>query len=222
MPHPTGRRGAALIWVVGGQADAEGQVRRMSGIVRTLLIARRSKTNFVLSATCSPPSFATVPMVICSFIRHRGGRWSFPFAGPEIRQIYGFEASELVENASGIFRRIHPDDQAHFLATLRASGSTMTHWRAEYRVNHPSRGKIWVEAHAVPLSEPDDTILWHGYLGDITERKNAEKALEEQGANGTVRHEHRPRSGGYGARYQYLFANEAYTQIYGLDTKEVK
>jgi len=53
----------------------------------------------------------------------------------------------------------------------------MTPWREEYRVRHPRRGEIWVEAHSVPVREADGTVVWHGILHDTTDRKRMEEAL---------------------------------------------
>lgn len=211
------------IWAVGGQIlDGDGCPRQMAGIVQDITDRKAVENELRAERDMFATIVSTVPVVICSFRRRRGGQWSFPFAGPEIREIYGFEAQDIVEDASGILERIHPEDQAHFLETLRTSGTSLAHWRAEYRVNHPRRGLIWVEAHAAPCPEPDGAILWHGYLGDITERKRAEKSLAErermlQFVTGSVR-------AGLvviGPEYQYLFANEAYGQIYGLDSKAI-
>lgn len=211
------------IWAAGGNfPDGDGRARRAAGIVQDITGRKEVENALRAERDMFATIVSTVPVVICSFRRRPGGGWSFPFAGPEIRQIYGFEAWELADDASGIYERIHPDDRAHFLDTLRSSGSTLTHWRAEYRVMHPKRGKIWVEAHAAPCREAEGNLLWHGYLADITERKNAENALAErermlQFVTGSVR-------AGLvviGPEYQYLFANEAYGQIYGLDPKQI-
>lgn len=211
------------IWAVGRPiTDANGENSRLAGIVQDITDRKEVEIALRVERDLFATIVSTVPVVICSFRRRPGNHWSFPFAGPEIRQIYGFDASELVDDASGIFERIHPNDREHFLASLRLSGTTMTPWRAEYRVIHPERGKIWVEAHAAPSRELDGNLLWHGYLADITDRKRAEGALAErermlQFVTSSVR------AGMVvlGPDYRYLFANEAYGQIYGLGMSQI-
>jgi PAS domain S-box-containing protein len=41
-------------------------------------------------------------------------------------------------------------------------------------VLNPVRGEIWLEGHSMPLRENDGSILWHGVVTDITERKRAD------------------------------------------------
>jgi PAS domain S-box-containing protein len=58
----------------------------------------------------------------------------------------------------------------------------MSAWRDEFRVRHPAKGEIWVEGHSMPQLEADGTLLWHGYIQDVSERKHTEQALRESEA----------------------------------------
>jgi PAS domain S-box-containing protein len=120
---------------------------------------------------------ATVPGVICSFRLRPDGGACFPYASPAIEDLYGLRPEELVESAAPLWAMIHPDDLGHIDAGIIASARTMTPWRDEFRVEHPTKGEIWVEGHSMPVHEPDGSILWHGYVQDITERKQAEQLL---------------------------------------------
>ena len=63
-------------------------------------------------------------------------------------------------------------------ATIAESARTLSPWRDEFRVRHARLGEIWVEGHAVPQREPDGSILWDGFVQNITGRKQAEEKLE--------------------------------------------
>ena len=41
-------------------------------------------------------------------------------------------------------------------------------------------GEGWREIHATPLRETNETLLWNGYVADITERKLMESSLREK------------------------------------------
>jgi len=73
---------------------------------------------------------------------------------------------------------VHQDDLARVVTTIAESARTMSAWQCEYRVNHPDRGEIWIEGHSIPTREPDGSILWHGYVADITEKRRTEQALQ--------------------------------------------
>jgi light-regulated signal transduction histidine kinase (bacteriophytochrome) len=53
----------------------------------------------------------------------------------------------------------------------------LTPFHAEFRVQHPQRGLIWVDAHSMPVAEPEGAFIWHGTITDITERKRTEAEL---------------------------------------------
>ena len=120
---------------------------------------------------------ATAPGVICSFRLGPDGSVCFPYASRAIEDLYGLRPEELAESAAPLRALINPDDLSHLDAGIAASAQTMTSWRDEFRVEHPLKGEIWVEGHSMPVREPDGGILWHGYVQDITERKQAERQL---------------------------------------------
>lgn len=120
---------------------------------------------------------ATVPLAICSFRLRPDGTSCLPYASPRWTEIIGIPPESLAEDAAPAFALVHPDDLEYLHATMAESARTLSHWRAEWRVNHPVRGEIWVEGRGVPEREPDGCILAHGFVQDITERKRAEEAL---------------------------------------------
>ena len=121
----------------------------------------------------------TVPGVICSFRLRPDGSACFPYASPAVEDFYGLRPEDLAESAAPLWAMIHPDDLGHVDATIAASAQTMTPWRDEFRLRHPIKGEIWLEGHSMPVREPDGGMIWHGFVQDITERKQAEEALQE-------------------------------------------
>jgi two-component system, cell cycle sensor histidine kinase and response regulator CckA len=122
---------------------------------------------------------ATVPGVINSFRLRPDGSSCLPFASSALDQIYGLQPCEVAEDASALFNLIHPDDRGQVEAGMVESARTLGHWQVEFRVNHPTRGEIWVEGHSVPQREPDGGTLWHGFLHDVTERRLSQEALRD-------------------------------------------
>ena len=125
----------------------------------------------------------TVPGVIHAFRVQPDDTITFPYATKKIEDICGLPAEVLAQNAGPFRELIHPDDFARVRATLDESRSHMSPWWHEFRIRNPKRGDIWVEIHSVPEPEPDGSILWHGFMQDITARKLAEarhQTLEAQ------------------------------------------
>ena len=122
---------------------------------------------------------ATVPGIIYTFRQRPAGSFCMPYASPTIDEFCGVRAEDLVADASPILQRIHPDDQAPVRASIAESARTMTPWRQEFRLNHPRRGYFWMEGQSTPEGEADGGVLWHGFMCDVTERKQVEQALRE-------------------------------------------
>jgi len=122
---------------------------------------------------------ATVPGVICSFRLRPDGSASMPYASPVFESVYGFSHEVVAEDFSPVFARIHPDDIGHIHETIAESSRTLQPWRDSFLYNHPAKGEIWLEGHSMPLREMDGSVLWHGYIQDVSERKQAEAALRE-------------------------------------------
>ncbi len=119
----------------------------------------------------------TVPGVICSFRLRPDGSASMPYASRAIEEVYGLTAAEVAEDFSPVFDRIHPDDLEHIHASIAESAHTMTPWRDTFRLRHPTKGEVWLEGHSMPEREQDGSILWHGFIQDITERKSKEHEI---------------------------------------------
>jgi PAS domain S-box-containing protein len=107
------------------------------------------------------------------------GTSAFPYAGPGIEAIYGLSSEDAARDAGRVFAVLHPDDLARVGASIQHSADTLTLWHDIYRVLHPDGRLLWVDGRATPIRQPDGSTLWHGYIHDITERKEAEARLSE-------------------------------------------
>jgi PAS domain S-box-containing protein len=50
----------------------------------------------------------------------------------------------------------------------------MSPWTDEFRISHPQKGERWIEGRSAPTRSRDGGTVWHGFLTDITERKQVE------------------------------------------------
>ena len=117
-----------------------------------------------------------VPGMVYEFRRRPDGKTSFPYASDGMRKIFRVRPGEVVESGSKIFACIHPDDLATLDLSIQKSAMDMTLWSLEFRLKFPDGTERWVSGNSVPTLEPDGSTLWHGYLADITDRKNSELA----------------------------------------------
>ena len=120
---------------------------------------------------------SAVPGVIYLFRMAPDGAWSFPFANSRLEEIYGFPMDVLEKDATPLFACIHPADVRRVRDSIIESARGNTPWKEAFRFRHATRGEIWIDGHSIPTTEPDGSVVWHGYVADDTERRRIEEAL---------------------------------------------
>jgi len=55
---------------------------------------------------------------------------------------------------------------------------TLRPWHCEFRLLHPDGRLRWMAGSASPQREGDGSVLWHGYLQDITDQHDLERARQ--------------------------------------------
>ena len=123
-----------------------------------------------------------IPGVIYQYRLRPDGSSHFPYASQGLRDIYGVDPEDVKEDASPVFVALHPDDIEIVGQSIAESAQNLTGWNCEYRVCLPNGNIIWVAGQATPQREPDGSTLWHGYIKEITDRKQAELAIIESEA----------------------------------------
>jgi len=116
-----------------------------------------------------------LPGLAYTFWRTPDGHGCFPYVSPAIEEIYGLTPQDVKDDMMPIQRLAHPDDQARILAAITEAGQTMTPFRIESRVCRPGLPERWLDVRSAPDQQPDGSVLWHGIMLDITERKQAER-----------------------------------------------
>ena len=123
---------------------------------------------------------AQVPGMLFQYHWRKGALGSFPYVSEGVQQIYGFNVAEVSTSVEPFLERVHPEERLHMMDSIRQAATGLTPWHLEHRVQHPEKGVLWVEARATPLRQPDGSVLWHGLVTDITERKAELLELDRQ------------------------------------------
>ncbi len=118
-----------------------------------------------------------VPGVVFQYQLFPDGHDEFPFASDHIWDLYEVKPEEIRHDGSKAHSRAHPEDYERVRASLLSSGENLSPWQCEFRVVLPTRGTRWLRGVADPIPQPDKSVLWNGYISDITEVKQAEIEL---------------------------------------------
>ncbi|MBM4202092.1 MAG: PAS domain S-box protein, partial [Gammaproteobacteria bacterium] len=123
-----------------------------------------------------------VPGVVYAFEITPDGRSRLPYASPKLSDVFGISPEIAASSAEPLFAAIHADDIDGIRASIAASARSLTPWFAEWRTRHTEKGWVWIEAVSMPTAQPDGTVLWHGFMHDITDRKAADEAARRERA----------------------------------------
>lgn len=100
-------------------------------------------------------------------------RRKFNYVSDGVVKLYGCTAAEVIEDASLIYRRIHPDDiEIMRVAELKAIHN-MSNYVVEVRVINPDGSIRWAYSIAKPRII-GGLVCWDGIEFDISERKQLE------------------------------------------------
>jgi hypothetical protein len=113
------------------------------------------------------------------------GSWARVYAIGEMRywseecyRVLGFEPLGGAPRFETFLQRVHPDDQAKVREITQTAGREKVEYELDYRIVHPAGEIRDIHTTGHPVFSPSGDLLEYvGTVIDITERKQAEKAL---------------------------------------------
>lgn len=120
-----------------------------------------------------------IPGFVYQYRLYPDGSSCFPYVSDGIKEIYRVTPEEVIKDASKAWERAHPDDLESLTVTIQKSANELSPWKQEYRVKFDDGSVNTLFGNALPQSEIDGSVLWHGYIYDITERKLSEEKLRK-------------------------------------------
>jgi signal transduction histidine kinase/CheY-like chemotaxis protein len=118
-----------------------------------------------------------VPGMIFQYRRFPDGHSTYPYVSDGVQDIYEVTPEVMRRGGHPARSSLIAQDRDALKASIDESARTLTLWQHEYRVHLPQRGLRWLSGRAQPERLDDGSILWHGFISDITEIKAIEAAL---------------------------------------------
>ncbi len=156
--------------------NADGEVSHLLSIARDITERRIAEETLKEERNL----FIGGSTVIFKWMTEPG--WPVSYVSPNVTEQFGYQADEFISGGLLFAAIVHPDDIERMSREAAAhSNSGKVQFEQEYRIRRTDGEFRWVtdstvvvrDAHGVPK-------YFHGYVHDITDRKQAEQARLEQ------------------------------------------
>jgi diguanylate cyclase (GGDEF)-like protein/PAS domain S-box-containing protein len=154
-----------LVLVLVAVATWHGAVRRRERAAQALVLSRLQDL------------IRHAPGVVYQYLLRQDGSSCFPFASGGLRELCQLSAEEVALDAVPFFSMIHAYDAPGVEASIEDSARGLTPWVHEFRICLEDGTVRWLAGNAAPRRQADGTLLWNGFLSDVTERKEREESL---------------------------------------------
>ena len=158
-----------------------------------------------------------VPGMVFQIRQFPDGSFRIPYTNEAIRSIYRLSPEEVSEDASKLLDALHPDDLESFKNSFRVSAQNLTPWHHKYRLKFDDTSLCWLLGNALPQRQADSSVLWHGFITDITKQKQDEVDLRIAATSFELQDAMLVTD----ANNVILKVNQAFTRITGYSTDEV-
>ncbi len=118
-----------------------------------------------------------VPGKLFQYQQFPDGKVTLPYVNKEFLKAYGLDRHNLPFDGEVLFKTFHPEDKARLQASLQVSAQKLEPWDEIFRVLISGSEIRWWHGTAQPQQLKDGSIIFHGYINDITDSKLAEQEL---------------------------------------------
>src|SRR5712692_2412357 len=158
-----------------GESSAGGQ-RIFAGIIRDISERKQTETALRESEERLRTALQAASM----------GAWEWDAATKHITQdqnfqnLFGVSPTEFPGLPEGVLRYIVPEDRTRFLETFQRCSATGERYEVEFRICRPDGEIRWISDQGrATLDDSGRVVRFRGVAQDVTERRQAERALRE-------------------------------------------
>ncbi len=159
--------------------DMKGKVTGAISMVEDITVRKEMELALSRNEARYRKLVANVPGTIYQFRLEPDGTPSFTYLSEGCRELYGIEPEEAQQNGTLLMDSVHPDESQAFLDSIAISAQTLQKWDWEGRIASKSGQWKWIRGISRPELDQSGAIVWDGLLIDVSDRKEAQLALEE-------------------------------------------
>lgn len=115
------------------------------------------------------------PGMLFQLRRTPEGTLSFPYVSNRAADLFGgLQPAEMIADAGTLSRLVRPEFKAEWRQVIATSAETLDDLDCIVPIIDGQGYEKWIGVHATAEQLVDGTILWHGAMTDVTERKKLE------------------------------------------------
>jgi len=160
----------------------DGRPRRMVG-TQTDITEQKARDDAAMQAAARLERIALhVPGILYQFELDAQLVPRFPYVSEQARKLLGLDPQRVAINASELMDRIDMADREGVTASIIESAHRLSQWQWEFRVQAAPGSLRWIRATSSPTRLADGGTVWHGYMQDVTELRELERARQDKAA----------------------------------------
>ncbi|MDP2387395.1 MAG: PAS domain S-box protein [Bacteroidota bacterium] len=158
-----------------------------------------------------------VPGIIFQFQLFPDGSSKFPYANKKVKEILGFEHGTYTDDGNPAFSLLLEEERVEMKKLISESASKLSPLKNTFRIRVGKEIK-WIEQQSSPVKLGDGSILWTGYMHDVTEENKLHEEIErlslvaKRTANAVII---------TNTNKEIVWVNEGFTKISGYTAAEV-
>jgi PAS domain S-box-containing protein len=159
--------------------DSRGRALRAQGVMFDITEQRAAQERLERAEQRYRSLVETLPVV--TYMADADGREGelLHYVAPSIESLTGYSVEEWMTERGFWESILHPDDRDRIVRLAEACSKAGDAFDVEYRLIRRDGSVVWVHDHAIVVQRAEGSAVWQGVIQDVTERKEAERALAE-------------------------------------------
>ena len=163
--------------------DEAGVVRMTVGVSRNITTTKRIQEDSQryreqLERDRLAAFAAQLPGFLFQYRVRADGSEHVPFVSARVFEYYNVHPDALSDTAEPFFANVLSEDAETLTGLFRAAAPELRAVHSQHRVLGPSGQLRWMELVAQPSREPDHSVLFNGYVHDVSGRREVELERE--------------------------------------------
>ena len=101
------------------------------------------------------------------------------YASSSLESVFGYTLAEVAIDATVLLKGLSPEDRHSVKRSFLEAVRLFKEWTVEFRLSQEDQRDRWYHLAARPVQGEHQTVLWNGYINEITERKHSELELRQ-------------------------------------------